>query len=92
MTTKTRHGHKRKIRVHRARRPWILIWTVAIAIAFAETGLLAGPSAAERRRVIVLTDFYKDPDDKQSMVRFLTYANEFDVEGLVATSLAYGTG
>jgi hypothetical protein len=42
--------------------------------------------------VIVLTDFYKDPDDKQSMIRFLTYANEFDVEGLIATSLAYGTG
>ncbi|MHC4629250.1 MAG: DUF1593 domain-containing protein, partial [Planctomycetota bacterium] len=42
--------------------------------------------------MIVLTDFFKDPDDKQSMVRFLTYANEFDVEGLIATSLAYGTG
>ncbi len=27
-----------------------------------------------------------DPDDVQSMVRFLLYANEFDVEALVATS------
>ncbi len=27
-----------------------------------------------------------DPDDVQSMVRFLLYANEFDVEGLVASS------
>ncbi len=48
--------------------------------------------AGERKRLIVLTDFYKDPDDKQSMIRLLTYANEFDIEGLVATSLAYGTG
>lgn len=27
-----------------------------------------------------------DPDDVQSMVRFLTYANEFRVEGLIATA------
>ena len=27
-----------------------------------------------------------DPDDVQSMVRFLVYANEFDVEGLVASA------
>ena len=27
-----------------------------------------------------------DPDDVQSMVRFLLYANDFDVEGLVASS------
>jgi hypothetical protein len=27
-----------------------------------------------------------DPDDVQSMVRFLLYANEFDIEGLVASS------
>lgn len=27
-----------------------------------------------------------DPDDMQSMVRFLLYANEFDVEGLVASA------
>src|SRR5206468_9327949 len=25
-----------------------------------------------------------DPDDEQSMVRFLLYANEFDVEGIIA--------
>ena len=27
-----------------------------------------------------------DPDDVQSMVRFLLYANEFEVEGLLATA------
>ena len=41
---------------------------------------------------MVLTDFYKDPDDKQSLIRFLCMANEFNVEGLIATSLAYGDG
>src|SRR5215216_6075195 len=42
--------------------------------------------APERRRVLVLTDIGNEPDDSQSMVRFLLYANEFDVEGLLATT------
>src|SRR6188508_1420445 len=47
---------------------------------------------ATRPRLVVLTDFYKDPDDKQSMIRLLSYANEFVIEGLIATSLAFGDG
>ncbi|MFZ5831795.1 MAG: nucleoside hydrolase-like domain-containing protein [Planctomycetota bacterium] len=47
--------------------------------------------AQDRPRLIVLTDFFKDPDDKQSMVRLFASANEFEIEGLIATSLAYGT-
>jgi xylan 1,4-beta-xylosidase len=31
-------------------------------------------------------DHCSDPDDVQSMVRFLLYTNEFDVEGLIASS------
>ena len=38
----------------------------------------------EKQRVIVLTDIANEPDDQMSMVRFLVYANEFDVEGLIA--------
>lgn len=37
-----------------------------------------------RQRVIVLTDIANEPDDQMSMVRFLVYSNEFDVEGLIA--------
>ncbi len=36
--------------------------------------------------VFVLTDISNEPDDEQSMVRFLVYANEYDIEGLVATT------
>jgi hypothetical protein len=60
-----------------------------------------GAGRAKRLRVVVTTDFppigvvkagnvpddqKSDPDDMQSMVRFLLYANEFDIEGLMATS------
>ncbi|MBL9139449.1 MAG: DUF1593 domain-containing protein [Verrucomicrobiales bacterium] len=41
---------------------------------------------ADRARVLVLTDISNEPDDEESMVRFLVYANEYDVEGLVATT------
>jgi len=35
-----------------------------------------------RRRLVVMTDIGGDPDDMQSMVRFLLYACDFQVEGL----------
>lgn len=42
------------------------------------------PQYAPRLRVIVETDAGGDPDDEQSLVRFLMYANEFDVLGIIA--------
>ena len=39
--------------------------------------------AAQRLRVIIETDAGGDPDDEQSMVRFLLYSNEWDVEGII---------
>src|SRR6185295_4631346 len=41
-------------------------------------------SAAERLRLIIETDAGGDPDDEQSLVRFLLYVNEWDVEGIIA--------
>jgi hypothetical protein len=43
-------------------------------------------SAAERPRLAVLTDIGGDPDDQQSLVRLLVYANEFDLELFVASA------
>jgi len=40
----------------------------------------------DKPRVIVLTDISNEPDDEESMVRFLVYSNEYDVEGLIATT------
>ncbi len=37
-------------------------------------------------RVLVLTDIENEPDDAMSLVRFLLYANQFNVRGLVATT------
>lgn len=46
----------------------------------------------DKRRLIVLTDISSltagvlEPDDGQSMIRLMLYANQFDFEGLVASS------
>ncbi|MBN1482878.1 DUF1593 domain-containing protein [candidate division KSB1 bacterium] len=37
-------------------------------------------------RIINMTDLGADPDDEQSMVRFLVQSNEYDVEGLIVTT------
>jgi hypothetical protein len=39
-----------------------------------------------KQRVFVLTDITNEPDDQESLVRFLVYANEYDIEGIVATT------
>lgn len=49
--------------------------------------LVVGPLAAAepaRLRIIIETDAGGDPDDEQSLVRFLLYANEWDIEGIIA--------
>ena len=54
-----------------------------IAILFA--GVCPELGAMERLRVIIETDAGGDPDDEQSLVRFLLYSNEWDVEGIICT-------
>jgi len=44
-------------------------------------------NASEKPRVIVTSD--GDIDDKCPMVRFLLYANEWDIEGIVTSSSQY---
>jgi len=39
-----------------------------------------------KERVFVLTDISNEPDDEESMVRFLVYSNQYDIEGIVATT------
>ncbi|TVZ16655.1 DUF1593 domain-containing protein [Maribacter sp. MAR_2009_72] len=48
--------------------------------------VMEAQSGTDRQRVLVLTDIENEPDDAMSLVRFLTYANQWDVEGLVATT------
>jgi hypothetical protein len=57
-----------------------------IFLAVVALCICASLPAFAKQRVIVLTDIENEPDDTQSMVRFLTYSNHWDVEGLIATT------
>jgi hypothetical protein len=56
---------------------------VLLALALLTAGALP---AAERPRLAVLTDIGGDPDDQQSLVRLMVYANEFQIEALIASA------
>lgn len=43
-------------------------------------------SYPDKTRILILTDIENEPDDAMSLVRFLLYSNQFDVEGIVATT------
>jgi hypothetical protein len=61
---------------------------LASALLMVVLGLGTASFAAEpdssRLRIIIETDAGGDPDDEQSLVRLLLYANEWDVEGVIA--------
>ena len=58
----------------------------AVAILVTASTAVAQDASRERPRIIVLTDIENEPDDAQSLVRFLLYSNQWDVEGLIATT------
>ena len=37
-------------------------------------------------RIIVTTDITNEPDDQESLIRLLMYANDFDIEGLIGST------
>src|SRR3954454_21861830 len=59
-----------------------------LALAMLPLAIAAGsgknPDHELPSRLIIETDAGGDPDDEQSLVRFLLYANEWDVEGIIA--------
>src|SRR5437870_11307339 len=62
----------------------IAAFVAFISLVFFVTGFTAPANADERLRLVIETDAGGDPDDEQSLVRFLLYTCEWDVEGIIA--------
>jgi hypothetical protein len=62
--------------------------TLCLGTGHGEPGAAAqaGAPASPRPRLAVLTDIGGDPDDQQSLVRLMVYANAFEIEALIATA------
>jgi len=58
----------------------------SLGLAGASSLARAGAALSLRPRLLVLTDIGGDPDDQQSMIRLMVHANEFEIEGLIATA------
>ena len=78
---------------------WSLGRILSVAILLGIHGAGASPCASApqdwatrvddssgKPRVIVISDIQNEPDDQMSLVRFLLYSNEFDVEALIAAT------
>ena len=66
------------------KRFWILI-----LVFFALSALINGSVFANsytKPRIIVTTDITNEPDDQQSLIRLLVYANNYDIEGLIGST------
>ena len=88
--TKNRHASTYELK---PTRKWALSSIAAIVLS--TCGLTAQAQSYQpnlvdqyegHARVFVLSDIGNEPDDQMSMVRLLTYSNEVDIEGLVATT------
>jgi hypothetical protein len=71
---------------------WLMVLSLAVSsVAGASFG--AGPippshvdDFTRSPRVIVISDIGNEPDDQMSFVRLLLYSNEFEIEGLIAST------
>ena len=66
----------------------LIVWVIPLIFAFqtASAQLKALPKS-EKHRIVLLTDIGGDVDDEQSFTRFLMYSDQYDIEGLLATSI-----
>lgn len=63
----------------------LLIYLILFSLTgFSQSGL--NFEEPVKQRLFVLTDITNEPDDQESLVRLLVYSNEYDLEGLVATT------
>jgi hypothetical protein len=63
-----------------AKRHALLIYALCLS------SLSGSLTSADPPRLAILTDIGGDPDDTQSLIRLLVYANEFEIEALIASA------
>jgi len=59
-----------------------ILFITTFSILFSQTGYSQNST---KNRVIILSDIEADPDDAQSFVHLLLYANQIDIKGMIAT-------
>ena len=74
-------------RLHKSYLPRIVVSLLASVLHLQSQTLPTHIDAfAGRPRVILISDIGNEPDDQMSLVRFLVYSNEFEVEAMIAST------
>ncbi|KAL3441656.1 hypothetical protein BJX65DRAFT_322188 [Aspergillus insuetus] len=63
-----------------------VLWTLTAQILCQSVNTSSLLSYPSKPRVFILSDISNEPDDQESLARYLLYANQFQTEGLVATT------
>ncbi len=70
--------------------PSLIVFTALWALATHALAQTVNKSALlpiqNKPRVFILSDISNEPDDQQSLTRYLLYANQFQTEGIVAVT------
>lgn len=61
-------------------------WLVLAALGLTPHPAQAAAPVPVKPRILILTDIGNEPDDSESLVRLLLYANEFDIAAIIATT------
>ncbi|KAJ5874036.1 uncharacterized protein N7529_002466 [Penicillium soppii] len=61
----------------------LVLWTFAVAKAVNTSSFLP---ITDKPRVFILSDIANEPDDAESLTRYLLYSNQFQTEGIVAVT------
>lgn len=68
----------------------IFLFSLLCFVQFGQVRPISLPASVAsdipKHRVVILTDIGADPDDTQSLVRLLLYADVIDIQGLIATT------
>jgi hypothetical protein len=69
-----------------------LLWTLtAQALAKAAVNTSSFLPIPDKPRVFILSDISNEPDDQESLTRYLLYANQFQTEGICAVTSTWLT-
>lgn len=65
----------------------VKIWIVCMVVFQKAQAQIKALPIAEKHRIVLLTDIGGDRDDEQSFTRFMMYSDQYDIEGLISTSI-----
>jgi len=64
-------------------KPLTILLVSILSLYFCQSGF---SQTSTKNRAIILSDIEAEPDDAQSFVRLLLYANQMDIKGMIATT------